>query len=316
MLVTVAVAVAVALSLTALSACGTSSNASSSAQKLLDQTFTGSHPISSGVVELSVSLSPSGSSLLSGPISLRFGGPFESRGSGQLPASDFTASVSALGQHGSLGIISTGTAGYVTLSGVGYRLPASSFKQLEAGFAGLGGSGSASGANGIASLGIDPLSWLIDPTVIGTEEVSGVQTTHIRAGVDVEKLLSNLSTLLSKARGVGVKGIGTLPTSISPASAAKIASEVKNTTVDVWTANADKTLRKLGVQLTLPLGGKVSNELGGVTSLGVTVVLTYAQLGQPQAISAPTNIQPYPGLTKKLNAIVAEVGSLASIGGG
>jgi hypothetical protein len=315
----VLLAVVLALTaLTALSACGTSSssNSSASAQKLLDQTFTGSHPITSGVVQLSISLSPSGSSLLSGPISLSFGGPFQSRGSGQLPASDFTASVSALGEHGSLGIISTGSAGYVTLSGVGYRLPPASFKRLETGFAGLGGSGSASGAGGIAKLGIEPLTWLHDPTVIGTETVGGVQTTEIRAGVDVEKLLSNLSTLLSKASGIGIKGIGKLPTSISPASAAKLAGEVKHPTVEIWTANSDKTLRKLQVQLTLPLTGKLSSELGGVTSLGITLTLAYTQLGQPQAISAPTSIQPYPQLTKKLNALVSEVASLASLGAG
>jgi hypothetical protein len=287
---------------------------------MLRATFTGSHQISSGAVGLSISLSPSGSSVLSGPISLSFGGPFQSRGAGELPESDFTASVSALGQSGSLGIISTGTTGYVTLSGTGYQLPQASFRQLEAGFSGLGGSGSSSGTGASSTLGLHPLSWLRNPTVIGTESVAGAQTTQIHADVNVRTFLESLSPLLSRASGVGVKGVGKLPTSISPATAAKLAAEIRNPSVDVWTGTSDKTLRKLELALTVPLSGKTSRELGGVSSVGVRLTLQYSDLGQPQTVSAPTHLAPYKDLTAKLNAIVSEVqgavvlGSLGSAG--
>ena len=68
----------------------------------------GSHKIYSGNLSIAVTVDPSGSSTLSGPIKLSFGGPFQNSGAGKLPESDFTVSISALGKSGSLGILSTG----------------------------------------------------------------------------------------------------------------------------------------------------------------------------------------------------------------
>jgi hypothetical protein len=305
-------AVVVAFAAVLLSACGSSSGPSAS--NLLGQTFTGSHEISSGVVALSLSITPSGSSLLSGPVTLSFGGPFQSRGSGRLPESDFTASVSALGRNGSLGIISTGTSGYVTMSGTGYPLPPASFEKLESGFSGLGGSGSHTGAGTLGGLGIDPLSWLQNATVVGSETVGGVATTHIHAGVDVDALLANLSTLLSKTSGVGVKGVGKLPASISPSQRTKLAAEIRNPSVDVWTGEGDKTLRKLEVQLTVPLSGRDARDLGGARSLRIDLTLLYSDLNQPQTISAPATIKPYSVLVAKLNALMSELRGVIALG--
>src|ERR1039458_3072667 len=75
-----------------LAACGSSSSGSGgeSASALLKQTFTGTHHVNSGNLSLNLTVDPSGSATLTGPISLRFGGPFQARGPGKLPAEDFT----------------------------------------------------------------------------------------------------------------------------------------------------------------------------------------------------------------------------------
>src|SRR4051794_10859543 len=84
-----------------LAACGSSSSSSSAdAQSLLKQTFSGTHKVSSGVLGVNLTLIPSGSSTLKNPISLSLNGPFQSRGKGNLPASNFTITVNALGHHG------------------------------------------------------------------------------------------------------------------------------------------------------------------------------------------------------------------------
>lgn len=113
----------------ALAACGSSSSSSSEdASTLLKQTFTGSHKVSSGNLNIAVTVDPSGSTTFSGPIKLSFGGPFQSSAGGKLPQSDFTVSVSALGKSGSLGLLSTGKSGYVTLQGTSYQLPQATFQ--------------------------------------------------------------------------------------------------------------------------------------------------------------------------------------------
>ena len=87
----VALLVAAVLALV-IAACGSSSSSSSGsagsagAQSLLNATFSGSHAVKSGVLGFNLTLTPSGSSTIKGPISLGLNGPFQSRGSGQLPS--------------------------------------------------------------------------------------------------------------------------------------------------------------------------------------------------------------------------------------
>src|ERR1035441_10549782 len=73
-----------------LSACGTSSSGAGgeSASTLLKQTFTGTHHVNSGNLSLNLTVDPSGSATLMGPISISFGGPFQTRRPGHLASAD------------------------------------------------------------------------------------------------------------------------------------------------------------------------------------------------------------------------------------
>ncbi|HUO70809.1 MAG TPA: hypothetical protein VMU39_08540 [Solirubrobacteraceae bacterium] len=295
-----------------LSACGSSSG--EDANTLLKQTFGGSHTVTSGNVTVSLMVNPSGSRTLNGPISLSFGGPFQSRGKGQLPASNFNISVTASGRSGSIGILSTGTNGYVTLQGTSYQLPASTFQKLESSFAQVASPpGGGSNGGSLSRLGIDPLHWLIKPAVVGHESVGGADTTHIRAGVDVAALLADVNTMLQKASSLGVPATTKLP-SISDATRARIASEVKNPTVDVWTGSGDKTIRRLSLWLTVPVTGQISSALGGLSSAQIAVSLQYAELNQPQTIQAPATVRPFSEFTTQLQSFLAGVQSATSGG--
>jgi hypothetical protein len=305
---------AAALAALALAACG-SSGSSGQASSLLRQTFSGKHTVNSGSINVSLSVNPSGSSTLKGPLTISFGGPFASLGTGKLPKSNFTVSFSALGRSGSLGILSTGTAGYVTVSGKSYQLPASTFQQLESSFSSLtsssGGTGSGSGA--LSKLGIDPLHWLVNPTVVGNESVGGASTTHIRAGIDVAKLLGDLNTFLAKAPSLGVSGLGKVPSSISSATRQRIASEVRQPRFDVWTGTGDKTLRKLAISLVLPVTGQISSLLGGLSSAQISLTMQYADLNQPQTINAPSSVAPYSEFQAKVRSFLSALqGGLGS----
>ena len=96
-----------------------------------------------------MAVTPAGSKTLNGPIELSFGGPFEALGSGEAPKSNFTIRLSAFGRSGSLGVVSTGTKGYVILQGTSYRLPQSTFRQFESSL----GPVTNSGGNAEAQLG-------------------------------------------------------------------------------------------------------------------------------------------------------------------
>lgn len=300
-----------------ISACGSSSSSPGNARSLLRQTFSGEHKVNSGRLSFALSVSPTGSSTLTRPISVAFSGPFQSLGKGKLPASDFTVSVSAQGLNGGLSILSTGTKGYVTMSGTSYQLPASSFQKLESSFSSITSSGSGSSSNktgALAKLGINPLDWLSNPKVVGSGSVGGAQTTHIRASVNVANLLRDLSTFLQKASSVGISGTSGLSNGLSAASQQKVASAIRSPHFDLWTGNSDRTVRKLVVGLAIPVSGSLSTELGGMKSAGLSLTLQYADLNQPQTITAPTHVQPYSVFSKKLSALLEGIKSGVSSG--
>jgi hypothetical protein len=296
----------------ALAACGSSSSGSGSsggAQSLLKQTFASGKPVKSGVLGISFTLTPSGSSTFTTPISFSINGPFQSRGAGKLPQSNFTIAISALGRKGQLGIISTGTGGYITLQGAAYQLPAADFQRLESGFSSVGAS--SQGGGGLSALGINPQHWLTNASVMGSDTIGGTDTTHIRSGVNVTALLQDINTLLGKAsNSTGT----TLPSSIPPATRQKIAASIKNATVDIWTGKSDKVLRKMSLSVTVPVTGRLSTLAGGMTSAGIGFTLQYSNVNQPQTISAPTNVAPYAQFTAKLQSVLS--GLEGSVGGG
>ncbi len=299
-----------------VSGCGSSS--SGDANSLLRQTFSGSHTVNSGNLNFALTVSPNGSRTLTSPITISFGGPFQSQGKGKLPKSNFTISFSAQGKTGSLGIVSTGTAGYVTLQGASYQLPAATFQKLESSFASLASSpgSTTSGSGALGKLGIDPMHWLTSPSVVGSENVGGADTTHIRAGVNVDALLTDLSTFLQKASSLGVSGASRIPSGISAASRQRIANTVRNPTFDVWTGTGDKTVRKLSIRLTLPVSGQVSTALGGLNAADIGLTMQYASLNQPQSITAPTSVRPFTEFQSKLRTIIAALqGSVGSVTG-
>jgi hypothetical protein len=296
----------------AVAACGSSS--SGNAGTLLKQTFSGSHTVNSGNLNVDLTLTPSGSSTIKGPISLSFGGPFASLGKGKLPKSDFNIAISALGHTGSLGILSTGTTGYVTLQGTSYQLPAATFQQLESSFTSLtSSSGGNSSSGALSKLGIDPQRWLVDPKVAGTETIGGTSTTHIKAGINLPALLSDINTFLGKASSIGVSGSASLPKSISPATQSKIASEVRSPSVDVWTGTNDKTLRRLALSLSVPVTGELTSLLGGLNSAQISLSMQYANLNQPQTVTAPTSVAPFSQFETKLHALLSQIQS--AVGG-
>jgi hypothetical protein len=297
-----------------LGGCGGGSGQGQRAATLLRQTFGGTHKVLSGRLDVELRLTPSGSRTLSGPISLSFSGPFQSRGTGKLPASNFTVSLSGDGQTGSLGIVSTGTHGYVTLSGTSYQLPAASFRNLESGFSRLGGSGGGSGGGPLSQLGIDPLHWLSDATVVGSADVGGATTTHIRARIDVAALLADLNTFLAKAPSLGISGAAKLPHSISDATRRTIVGELHSPTFDVWTGDGDRTVRRLVLGLTLPVTGRLSTVLGGLRSARLELTFQYSDLNRPQTIATPTNVKPYGQFQAKVSSLVTALEGQAAAG--
>lgn len=306
----------------AVGACGSSgsdpsasSNSadSTSAATLLKQTFTGSHDVKSGVVQLNLTVTPHDSSWISGDVVLSLNGPFQSQGANKLPDSDFTLSIQAEGQKATMQLISADGKGYVILGGTPYSLPANTFKQLESGVSSAS-SGSSKGAE-LKRLGINPLGWLSNPTVVGQAQLNGEETTHIHADVNPTPMLRDLNRLLGKAGQLGINTGGTkVPSNIPPATRHQIAHALGKPSFDVWTGTSDKTLRKLSLSASVPISGSASSSLGGMTSADVALTFQYSDINQPQTIQAPANPQSFGALRTQVDSLIESV--LEAVGTG
>ena len=191
-----------------------------------------------------------------------------------------------------------------------YQLPAATFQRLESSFSSITASpGASSNANSLSKLGINPLHWLENPSVVGSETVGGASTKHIKANVNVPALLGDINTFLAKAASAGVAGASKLPGQISTATRDKIASAVKSPSVDIWTGSDDKMVRKLTISLTVPVSGQLSTALGGMSSARIGLTLQYEDLNQPQSIAAPTTVRPFSEFSSQLQSLLGAAGS-------
>jgi hypothetical protein len=283
-----------AVGVVALAGCG-SSGSGVSARALLRDTFAARHQVTSGRMSFALTVAPAGAGARADPVTVTVGGPFQSRGAGRSPASDFTLQVASGSQHGSLAIVSTGTAAFVTFAGTSYRLPESTFERFASGLSPLTAGGS------LSSLGIEPLDWLVDPVVVGRATVGGVPTIHIRARVDPQRLVRELGALLSTTGSLagGANSAGRSVT-LSPASQRRIAGAIRKASVEIWTGVADRTLRRLTLAVTLPVAGGLSSLLGGLRSARLLLDVRYTDLNQAQRIPAPANARPFSELASAL----------------
>ena len=294
-----------ALASVAVAACG---GGSDRANQLLRQTFAGSHGIESGKLGVRLTATPAGVSGRRGGITVSLAGPFQSLGPGRLPASSFTVSVAVMATRAAATITSTGSAGYITVEGQSYKLPQATFQRLESTFARLASApGRRHGSGTLGQLGIHPERWLSNPQIEGREEIEGVSTTHIRARIEVAALLADLNTFLQRASASGIASAGALSGGIATADRRHITGEVKTATVNVWTGVADRTLRRLEIDLRVPVSGQLSTLLGRAAAVALT--MQYDDLNQPQSITAPARLLPYSRFQAKLPALVQNVGS-------
>ncbi len=73
----------------------------------------------------------------------------------------------------------------------------------------------------------------------------------------------------------------------------------------MWTGSSDKTLRRLAISLKLPITGQLSQLLGGLSSAQFSLSMQYANLNQPQTITAPSSVAPFSQFQTKLRSLLA-----------
>jgi len=243
-----AAVLALVLAAVGVAGCGIGGN---DADDVLKDTFSGSKSVKSGNVEVAFTFTgKGGQSTSQGPATLKLAGPFESQGAKELPKFDFDAAVGVAGRQQSVGAISTGDKGFAKVGEDTFAVPAELFDRFKAGFAqAQSQSGQGKDRTSLGALGVDPLKWLKDAKVQGDEQVGGVATKHVTAGIDVGKLVEDVNKVLGDARKGGGQAQQLPSQGVTKKQKQQLEDAIKDARFDVWSGKDDKVLRKLAIGL-------------------------------------------------------------------
>ena len=251
-------------------ACGC--GGSRGATGILSDTASSLDRIKSGTLGFDLLVTPKRSG--SHPFGFKLSGPFSTRG-GQLPVTRATYTQIANGKSESVTLISTGSAGFITVRGATYTLPASRLAPLRSVTAVFGGNG--------RSLPLD--DWIKDAKVVGSASVGGTQTDQVHGRLDISRAVADLGSLAPGGKPLTTRERG------------QLARAARTSTIDVWSGKKDHLLRRLAIDV--DLGFDVPTDLraalGKLVGARITLNMTITDPNRPVTVTAPLNPKPYPG---------------------
>ena len=197
-------------------------------------------------------------------------GAYEDHGATEMPELqvDVRLDVDSMNLNERGGFVSTGERAWFTRGATAYAVPQSVWSE----FVEARKSGAEPAAEG-PELNVDPTSWVKNVKSEGTEQVNGVQATHVSAELnslkavgDVVKAMSQGATQLPAGAQQQLRRTGVLG----------------NADLDVWVGD-DKTLRRL----TLSLSGKGE----GGRPVKAEVALNLSGVNEPQDVARPSKVK-------------------------
>ncbi len=298
-----------------LAACGSSSSGDSSAdpQTVLDDTFNNDANVTSGNLNISLSVEASGDQ--SGNFTASLDGPFQSDAADQtaFPQFDLTAKASGSGAGQSIdfegGVTATQDSAFVTYQNQAYEIPSATFQQFKSAYEAqakaAGSSSSSNGSSVLKDLGIDPSTWLTNVTNEGGADVEGQPTIHISGDADVQKILTDLAKAAQNVPGAAAQGL-------NPSQFQQVSSLIKDAHIDVYSGTDDNLLRKLAVTLDIQPPPAAAS---GVDDVKIDLSFTLSDVNNPQTISAPSDAKPFSDLQQQLGGagILGQLGGTSSL---
>lgn len=265
--------------------------------EVLRQTFGEDKDIDSGRLDVSVRLDADGLAALRGPITARLSGPFASAGADQLPRFAFQAEADLAGRKLTAGATSTGEEGFVSFQGNAYRMSDELFEQFKAGYAAEAKKSEGEG-DGVSfkSLGIDPQRWLRDAQYVDKQEVGGAETLHLRAGIDIRRLLEDVNRILARAEQIQ----GQRARQLSEEERRQIEEAIADADLELWTGEEDKVLRRLNVRLRFEVPEERRQRAQGLTGGTIAFDLSLGGINDEQTIEGPDDARPLEELLQSL----------------
>lgn len=320
-----------ALAATLLAGCDLFGGGEGDAQKIIDETFGNETKVTSGVIDLTIEGSAEGTA--GGSASATLSGPFQGDPDDPdaFPQLDLTASAnaSAVGQTFDFegGLVVTDDNAFVEYGGDAYEVGAEVFSQLkgavESASAQADTEGLApteafrqsceqaveqAGGDDTSACDIDFNGWLTDLSEEGTEDIGGVATTHVHAGLDVEQMVQDLVAVGRAAGGASAVAIP------SDDQIRQVTDAITDASFDLYSGEEDRILRGLDFGFGIDPTAIPGAESAGIESASLSFSLRLTGVNEEQTISAPSGAKPIEDLLGGFD--LGDLGSLGALGGG
>jgi hypothetical protein len=263
------------------------------ARGLLERAF--AKQIDSGDVAIDVKADLKGSASLNGAFSVSVSGPFQSRGKTELPLLDWDIAVQGQGQSLEGALVLAQDNAFVEFQGQSYELGTEIYQQFAQSY---GQQQEASGAQSLDDLGVDPASWLEEPTVEDGEEIGGDATQLVAGSVDVGKLVRDFSELVqnpavqSQLESQGQE----VPEEPTEEEIQQVEDAIEDVTFESNVDNDDNLRRLLlDIAFQAPEGEDTSELESGTVSIETTL----ESIGGEADIQEPTNAAPISELLQR-----------------
>jgi hypothetical protein len=305
---------------TAFAACGSSGGSSEDPQSVIkDATLQG---IESGNIDLSLSVNVEGSE--GGKVDVSLDGPFQSRGKDQLPLFDLNAkangSVNGEDVNFDGGLTLLADKAFVEYEGTDYEVDPTTFSFVKAAIEKAqneGGSQNSSTdvtACQEAATGLKVGDFVNNLKNEGTSDVGGTSTTHLSGDLNAPGAIDALIELVeSPACAAQLGAAGPLPSTAELDQAkGQVESALKVAHVDVYVGD-DNIVRRISAELAIEPPAGASN--GGTKKVDLAFDLSFENVNEDQAISAPSGAKPLNDLFLKLGVNPIELLGAAEGGG-
>ena len=275
----------------------------------LDKAF--SNSIESARVNLNAEAKVNGQGQLSQPVKFTLTGPYQSNGANKIPSFKWDMSLAGGGQALQAGISSTGDNAFVNFQGSDYEVGEQEIARVNQQ---ISQTKQQPNSRSLKDFGIDPKNWVTSEEDKGDEEVAGVETTHISAGLDVKALFNDLNKTIDKAGGAAGGATGANPPQkLTEQQIDQIAQIVKDPKFDIYVGKDDDIIRRIAVALNFQVPQGQQQQAGGASTGSFTLSIEFADVGEKQTVTAPPNPKSIDQLSKDAQALS---GALGGLGGG
>lgn len=225
----------------------------------------------------------------------------EGKSASEPTAVDMTVSLGIAQQNLEFGMKAKGSKSWVEYQGTWYALDAKNAKALSD----QAQSGAAP-TEQLKGMGIDPSSWGTSYTLVGTQDLNGVQVYHVKATADPQKLAEALTKAaqdpkLAKKFGASTGELGQLSQGLTKQDKKQVeelSESLKDASVDYWIGVDDELMYK--AQFAASMDTSEMKDAQGVTGVTMDGTVTMADFDQPVEVTAPKGAQSFKKLMTQL----------------